>query len=163
MSNIKIRPLFFPALPATLALAPFRDSFSGIAVPYGRELARLAKEYDLNPLLLYCIMAVESEGRLRALSPKGAMGLMQLMPGTAFRFGVKDPWDPVQNIRGACRYLVHLNDLFGGRVDLILAAYNCGEALVKKLGGLPEFRETRTYIRRIVELYYSKTKNHSAA
>ena len=144
-----------PPLTAALTLSPFRD-YSGLVVPYGRDLARTAREFDLNPLLLYCIMQVESAGNPRALSPKGAMGLMQLMPGTAQRFGVKDPWNPLQNLRGACRYLVQLNTRFLGRVDLILAAYNCGEALIEKRGGVPDFRETRDYIRRVIGLFLSK-------
>jgi len=143
-----------PVTPA-LTVSPFRD-YSGLVVPYGQDLARTAREFDLNPLLLYCIMQVESAGNPRALSPRGAMGLMQLMPGTAMRFGVKNPWDPLQNLRGACRYLVQLNTRFLGRVDLILAAYNCGEALIEKRGGVPDFRETRDYIRRIIGLFLSK-------
>lgn len=146
-----------PPLAPALALKPYRDGYAGLVVPYGKDLARLAREHDLNPLLLYCIMHVESAGNPRALSPKGAMGLMQLMPGTARRFSVKDPWDPLQNIRGACRYLNYLHGLFGGKVDLVLAAYNCGEVLVKKHGGVPEFRETRNYVRKIIELYQAKS------
>ena len=147
-----------PALAPAISLKPYHDRFADVVVPYGKDLARLAREHDLDPLLLYCIMQVESAGNPRALSPKGAMGLMQLMPGTARRFSVEDPWDPLQNIGGACRYLNYLHGLFGGKVDLILAAYNCGEVLVQKYGGVPEFRETRNYVRKIIELYRTKSK-----
>jgi hypothetical protein len=119
-----------PSLPPALTVRPFENRYGALVVPYGTLLAREAQAYDLNPLLLSCVMQVESGGNPYALSPRGAMGLMQLMPGTAARFGVQDPWDPGQNIRGASRYLRFLSDRFQGRADHVLAAYNCGEAVV---------------------------------
>jgi len=139
-----------------LTVTPFEDRFGAIRVPYGDLLAQEAREHDLNPLLLACIMQVESAANPHALSPKGAMGLMQLMPGTAARFGVKNPWDPAQNIRGASRYLQALAGRFSGRADHVLAAYNSGEAVVERYGGVPPYRETREYVRKVVALYLSR-------
>jgi soluble lytic murein transglycosylase-like protein len=142
-----------PPLPPALAVRPFEDRYGALVVPYGDLLAREARAHDLNPLLLSCVMQVESAGNPYALSPRGAMGLMQLMPGTAARFGVKDPWDPEQSIRGASRYLRSLSDRFQGRADYVLAAYNCGEVVVERHAGVPPYRETRDYVRKVTELY----------
>lgn len=145
-----------PVLPPALSVAPFVDRFGALKVPYGDLVAAEARANDLNPLLIACMMQVESANNPYALSPKGAMGLLQLMPGTAARFGVKNPWDPAQNIRGAGRYLRFLADRFPGSADRVLAAYNCGEALVDRYGGVPPFRETREYIRKVTELYFKR-------
>jgi soluble lytic murein transglycosylase-like protein len=96
----------------------------------------------------------ESHFNARALSPKGAQGLMQLMPGTAARFGVRRPSDPAQNIAGGTRYLKQLIQQFDGRIDLVLASYNAGEGAVMKFGRkVPPYRETRDYVKRISYRY----------
>lgn len=146
-----------PPLPLTLSVSPFLDRFGALKVPFGDLVALEARANDLNPLLMACIMQIESANNPYALSPKGAMGLMQLMPGTAARFGVKNPWDPAQNIRGAGRYLRFLTDRFPGQAESVLAAYNCGEALVDRHGGVPPFRETREYIRKVTDLYFTRS------
>ena len=110
--------------------------------------------YGVDPYLIFCVMEQESHFNSRALSPKGARGLMQLMPGTAARFGVRNGHDPSQNIRGGTRYLKDLLRMFGGRVDLVLASYNAGEGAVRKYGHrVPPYRETRNYVRRISARY----------
>jgi len=112
--------------------------------------------YGVDPYLIFCVMEQESHFNARALSPKGARGLMQLMPGTAARFGVRNSRDPAQNIMGGTRYLKELHQRFGGRVDLVLASYNAGEGAVMKYGHrVPPYRETRNYVRRISSRYQS--------
>ncbi len=114
-----------------------------------RWVHRLAPEYDLYPRLVIAVIEAESGFDPRARSPKGAMGLMQLMPETAKRFGVRDPWDPVQNLRGGMAYLRWLLDRFDGKLSLVLAGYNAGEKAVERYRGVPPFGETRRYVQRI--------------
>jgi len=112
------------------------------------------KRNSVDPLLLYSIMHQESSFKTRAMSYKGARGLMQLMPGTASRFGVSNIWDPKQNIEGGARYMRFLLDLFSGDVRLALAGYNAGEGAVMKYGNqVPPYSETREYVRRIGNRY----------
>jgi hypothetical protein len=112
------------------------------------------KRNSVDPLLLYSIMHQESSFKARALSHKGARGLMQLMPFTASRFGVTNIWEPKQNIEGGARYMRFLLDLFGGDVRLALAGYNAGEGAVKKYGyNVPPYNETQEYVRRIGRRY----------
>lgn len=112
------------------------------------------KRNSVDPLLLYSIMHQESSFKSRAMSYKGARGLMQLMPGTASRFGVANIWDPRQNIEGGARYMRFLLDLFSGDVRLALAGYNAGEGAVMKYGNqVPPYSETREYVRRIGNRY----------
>src|ERR1041384_7160455 len=107
----------------------------------------------IDPVLLYAIMHRESSFKSGAVSPKGARGLMQLMPGTAARFGVRNIFDPAQNIEGGARYVRFLLDYFNGDVRLALAGYNAGEGAVDKFGGIPPYRETQEYVRLIGERY----------
>ena len=111
------------------------------------------KRNSVDPLLLYAIMHQESTFKPRAMSNKGARGLMQLMPGTAQRFGVTSIWDPQQNIEGGTRYMKFLLGLFDGDVNLALAGYNAGEGAVMKYGGIPPYNETQEYVRRISKRY----------
>ena len=110
--------------------------------------------YGVDPYLVFCVMEQESHFSSGAVSHKGARGLMQLMPGTAARFGVRRPHDAAQNIAGGTRYLKELLRRFNGRVDLVLAGYNAGEGAVMKYGHrVPPYRETRNYVRRISARY----------
>jgi soluble lytic murein transglycosylase-like protein len=112
------------------------------------------KRNSVDPLLLYSIMHQESSFKPRAISYKGARGLMQLMPPTAIRFGVSNIWDPKQNIEGGARYMRFLLDMFSGDVRLALAGYNAGEGAVLKYGyQIPPYSETREYVRRIGARY----------
>lgn len=108
----------------------------------------------VDPMLLYAQMHQESSFKRAAVSPKGARGLMQLMPGTAARFGITNIFDPKQNIEGGARYMRFLLDAFGGDVALALAGYNAGEGAVLKYGRrVPPYRETQDYVRRISARY----------
>ena len=114
--------------------------------------------YGVDPYLIYCTMSQESKFTSSATSYKGAMGLMQLMPGTATRYGVTNPYDMAQSIMGGTRYLKDLLKMFNGRVDLALAGYNAGEGAVMKYGNsIPPYDETRNYVRLILLRYGKKT------
>ncbi len=112
-----------------------------------------AKQFAVDPQLVHAIIDVESRYNPNAVSRKGAMGLMQLVPATAMRFGVENPFDPRQNIRGGVSYLKYLLDLFGGDVTLSVAAYNAGEHSVLRQGGVPSITETRNYVRMVTARY----------
>lgn len=114
------------------------------------------ERFGVDPYLIFLVIEHESHFRTRALSPKGAQGLMQLMPGTARRFGVRRPYDPAENIHGGTQYLKELLKMFGGQVHLALASYNAGEGAVMKYGrNIPPYRETREYVKRITKRYGS--------
>ena len=115
-----------------------------------------AARFEIDPYLVFLVIEQESSFHPRAVSPKGARGLMQLMPGTARRFGVTRPFDPADNIRGGTQYLKQLLSMFNGRVDLALASYNAGEGRVLDYGNrVPPFKETRDYVKRISSRYRS--------
>jgi soluble lytic murein transglycosylase-like protein len=109
-------------------------------------VAQIAAEHKLPPDLLHSVIKVESNYNPYAVSSKGALGLMQLIPSTARRFGVSDVFNPVQNIQGGAKYLRYLLDLYNWDFQLALAAYNAGEAAVAKFGGIPPYLETRNYV-----------------
>lgn len=120
-------------------------------------------KYRIDPLLIYAQMHQESGFKLKATSYKGARGLMQLMPGTAIRFGVTDIYNPKQNIDAGVKYMRWLMDKFGGDVSLALAGYNAGEGAVMKYGNqIPPYRETQEYVRRIGSRYNSITNPNLA-
>ncbi len=115
-------------------------------------------KYNVDPYLIFLVMEQESHFNTGAVSPKGARGLMQLMPGTAARLGVRRPHDAAQNISGGTRYLRELLNRFNNRVDLVLASYNAGEGAVAKFGNrVPPYRETRNYVKKISYRYKRTT------
>jgi soluble lytic murein transglycosylase-like protein len=124
--------------------------------PAPADLAKLvralAPEFRLDPELVLAVIRVESNFNPSALSPKNAQGLMQLIPETAERFGVKDAWNPEQNLRGGMAYLRWLLDHFEGDLTLALAGYNAGEGAVQRYQGVPPFGETQDYVRRVTGL-----------
>src|SRR5206468_11299279 len=134
-----------PALPA----AQIADR---APVPY-RDLIRAAAErHELAPELVESVIRVESNFKARAVSPKGARGLMQLMPATAAMLGVRNVFDVRQNLEGGVRHLRHLVDRYPGNLALALAAYNAGVEAVTRYGGIPPYAETQAYVARILRL-----------
>ena len=133
-----------PATP-TLAAHPKRHEVEGL-------VRSLAPTYGLNPELVLAVIQVESNFEADARSPKQAQGLMQLIPATAKRFGVSDPWDPHQNVRGGMAYLRWLLDHFDGNLRLALAGYNAGEEAVRRHGGVPPYSETQNYVKRVARV-----------
>lgn len=128
-------------------------SSGGISGLYSQQIREAASQYGIDANLVKAVIATESNFNPLAVSPKGARGLMQLMPSTAERFGVKNIHDPQQNIQGGVQYLRHLLDLFGGDLVLALAAYNAGENVVQNVGRVPDYRETRDYVDRVLARY----------
>lgn len=123
---------------------------------YADLINRAARAQDIDPDLVKAIIRVESNFDPRAVSRKGAQGLMQLMPATAASHAVADAFDPAQNIAGGVRYLRKLLGLFPGDLRLVLAGYNAGENAVARYGGVPPFRETQQYVRKVLALYRSR-------
>lgn len=119
------------------------------------ELIKINGErYGVDPYLVFCVIEQESHFRSQAVSPKGARGLMQLMPSTARRYGVRNTFDVAENIKGGTQYLKELMGMFGGQVNLVLASYNAGEGAVLKYGrNVPPYQETREYVKRISKRY----------
>jgi len=144
------RLLRLTSMPINPSLGGFTTGNSDI----DNFIVESGKRNSVDPLLLYSIMHQESSFKTRAMSNKGARGLMQLMPPTAVRFGVTNIWDPKQNIEGGARYIRFLLDLFGNDVTLALAGYNAGEGAVMKYGNsVPPYSETQEYVRRIGRRY----------
>jgi soluble lytic murein transglycosylase-like protein len=110
---------------------------------------RAAAQHSLPPALIHSVIKVESNYDPAARSPKGALGLMQLIPATARRFGVADAFNPADNIQGGAKYLRYLLDLYGGDYPLALAAYNAGEGAVAKYGAVPPYPETQNYLKSV--------------
>jgi len=142
--------------PAALAVSsPGRLRFrTGASVAFSSIfddwIVGLSAKHDVDPALVSAVVKAESAFSPWARSSKGAVGLMQLMPATADRLGIKNRYDPVANLDGGIRYLRWLSDRYEGDLELVLAAYNSGEAAVDRFGGVPPYRETVTYVRKIV-------------
>ena len=120
--------------------------------PYAEIIAAAAEAHGVDPMLVRALIQVESGYRPRARSPRGAMGLMQLMPSTAREYNVRHPFEPKANIEAGIKHLKTLIDRFGDDVGLALAAYNAGPGAVEKFNGIPPYRETRSYVSRILAL-----------
>ena len=133
-----------------------------VGSPYSNEILEAAIRYRIDPALIVAVIRAESNFAPGAISRKGARGLMQLMPATARRLGVRRDFDPRENIRGGTAYLAELAERFGETaVDLILAAYNAGERAVEGFGGVPPYRETRAYVNRVTELWRAARGAHA--
>ena len=130
--------------------APRMQSLQQIASRFGTEILKATIGTRVSPALALAVMGIESGGRADAVSSAGAVGLMQLIPATAQRFGVDDSTDPVQNIKGGIAYLDWLMKEFDGDPLMVLAAYNAGEGAVKRNGGVPPYAETRAYVPKVL-------------
>jgi soluble lytic murein transglycosylase-like protein len=138
-------------VPGFQRVEPFGAEATLPATPFDPYIDVVAAEAGLSPVLIKAVALVESGFDARAISPKGAQGLMQLMPGTAAQYGVADAFDPLQNLRAGATHLRGLLDEFGGDLTLALAAYNAGSNAVRRHGGVPDYRETRDYVRKVHE------------
>ncbi len=125
--------------------------------PYISEVSNL---YGVDENLIKAVIKAESDFNPAAISRKGAIGLMQLMPETADELKVRDPFDPKENLEGGVKYLKYLIDYFNGNIELALAAYNAGPEAVIKYGGIPPYPETRRYVKKVVEIF-RRIKNRS--
>jgi soluble lytic murein transglycosylase-like protein len=130
---------------------------------YDALIDREARRAGIDAALVSAVIRAESNYQPRSVSRKGARGLMQLMPGTARRFGVLRPFDPEANVRAGVRYLRELADRFGDRPELVLAAYNAGENAVESFGGVPPYRETVAYVKRILGWWKAGSAESAAA
>ncbi len=136
--------------PTTL---PGRVAASNQANPLDSLIDSISRRHGVDATLVRSVIEIESNFNRRAVSPKGAMGLMQLIPATGERFGVRDFFDPAQNLDGGVRYLRFLLEMFEGNLDLSLAAYNSGENRVARLGRIPAIPETQNYVRKVRSAY----------
>ena len=146
--------------------APLRPSLPGL-IPekspsvkdgdWRSRISDLSEKYGMDENLVRAVIRMESGGKTDALSSKGAMGIMQLMPGTAKMLGVEDPYDPVQNLEGGIKYLSQMSDKYDGDLEKTLAAYNAGPGRVDSYGGIPPFAETQHYVKTILALYRKKS------
>lgn len=131
--------------------------------PFAHEVQAIAAHYGLDADLIHAVIDAESSYNPKARSPKNAQGLMQLIPATARRFGVSNPYDPLQNLHGGARYLRWLLDFFQGNVALALAGYNAGEGAVMKYGGVPPYAETQAYVGKVLRRWRNPTPPLSRA
>jgi len=144
--QVVVQPRLVP--PVTPSRAPAAPAWADL----GEFINQTAQRYEVDPLLVHSVIQVESNYNPYALSPAGARGVMQLMPGTARRFEVANSWDPFQNIAGGVRYLRYLLDTFNSE-RLAVAAYNAGEGAVWRYGNVPPYSETVRYVRQVGKKY----------
>lgn len=134
-------------------LATGPSTNSQLRAKYDNVVRSIANKYRVEHTLIHSIIRAESNYDRFAVSSKGALGLMQLMPATAIQYGVKNVFDPRENIEGGVKYLKDLIKLYNGNTKLVLAAYNAGQEAVKRYNGIPPYRETRNYISRIMKRF----------
>jgi soluble lytic murein transglycosylase-like protein len=148
------------SIAAARADAPARETGGQSVVPvsYHQFINIACEKYGVDPSLVRALVKVESDFNPFALSRRGAMGLMQLMPQTASDMNVKNSFSPQDNIEGGVRYLRYLLDRYEGNLSLALAAYNSGESAVKRWGTVPPFKETRDYVKKVLAIYHGTGK-----
>ena len=134
---------------------------AGTPVKLASVVNAAAERNHVDPALVQAVIQNESAWNPNAVSPKGAFGLMQLIPSTAERFGVGNVFDPAQNVEGGTRYLRELLDRYHGDLKKSLAAYNAGEQAVARFGGVPAFPETRAYVKKVTNTYFQSGSGHS--
>lgn len=125
----------------------------GAPHPLDQQIKDAALRSSLDPALVKAVIQVESNYKPHATSQKGAMGLMQVMPKTAQTQGIQEPYHPIDNLMGACDYLRKLINQYRGNVELALAAYNAGPGNVERYGGIPPFKETQSYVAKVMKIY----------
>ena len=146
------------ASPVSARSAGSAASAEAIPASYHQYINDSCEKYGVDPSLVHALVKVESDFNPFALSRKGAMGLMQLMPQTAADLNVKNSFSPQDNIEGGVRYLRYLLDRYEGNLSLALAAYNSGETAVKRWGTVPPFKETKDYVKKILAIYHGTGK-----
>jgi soluble lytic murein transglycosylase-like protein len=148
------------------ASSPSQGSNGSARLTTPQELERLvvqtAEKHRVDPRLVRAVISAESNWNSTAVSAKGALGLMQLIPGTAQQLGVSDAFDPAQNVDAGVRYLAMMLDRYNGDIHRALAAYNAGPGAVDRFGGIPHFRETRDYVRKVTTAYLRGTGGYPA-
>lgn len=158
--------IFSVAEEITLINDSVREQFFKTSLPFGDLIHEKAEKYDVDPALVAAVMEAESRFKSRARSQVGAKGLMQLMPRTGRWMGAKNLYDPEQNVDAGVKYLKYLDERFDGNLKKTIAAYNAGEGTVRRYNGVPPYRETRTYVKKVLNNYekrkgqlerYSKT------
>lgn len=149
--EVPSKPMPEPEPPPPSFMLRYHSSHHQPETPYGDLIYEAAKRHHLNPAVVAAVVRAESAFDARAVSVKGAQGLMQLMPATARRFGLngQEAFEPAKNIDAGARYLSWLTTKFKGELSSVLAAYNSGEGTVMRYGGVPPYRETRKYLKRI--------------
>ncbi len=135
-----------------------RQEFFASAVPFGDIIHEKAQKYDVDPALVAAVVETESKFHPQARSPVGAKGLMQLMPRTGRWLGASNLYDPEQNVDAGVRYIKYLQGRFDGNLKNTIAAYNGGEGNVKHYGGVPPFRETRSYVKKVLSRYHERKR-----
>jgi hypothetical protein len=135
-----------------------RAEFFAAEIPYGELIYEKARKYDVDPALVVAVIEQESRFKPRARSTVGARGLMQLMPRTGRWMGARDLYNPEQNVDAGVRYIKYLDNRFHGDVHKIIAAYNGGEGNVQRYQGIPPFRETRQYVKKVMKNYDRRTR-----
>jgi soluble lytic murein transglycosylase-like protein len=147
---------------AKIVAANFRGA-AATSADVDSAIEQAAARHNVDPNLVRAVVKVESNFNPNAVSRKGAMGLMQLMPSTARQLNLKNPFDPEQNVDAGVRHLKQLLENYGGDIKLTLAAYNAGAGAVARSSGVPHYAETQNYVRRITNLYYGGSDFNSGA
>ncbi len=153
-------PRMLKVVPLMIGILATSDSFADKRYnsPFDGIIESVALKYGLPKALIHSIILAESNYDPNAISSKGAVGLMQLMPETAKQYGVKDRFNPAANIEGGVKYLKDLIKLYESKMDVVLAAYNAGQETVKKYGGIPPYRETMIYIDKVKSSFEKKAR-----